>query len=225
MVRVAREAVKAGVGWVVLNREVDYMTELRASAHTPGFAVTTDHAETGRIQGRQMNALLPNGGTVVYFQGPSGHPVVQARSSGMLETKDPMIKVRRLNGHWEEATASKAMTSWLRLPTSRELGAYVVAAQNDFMALGARKAVSQVAEDAGHDGDETRVRYIGCDGLEEHGRRWTSDGLLDATIVCPPLSDLAIEVLARELQQGIRAQSLTLAEPVSFPGLSQLRPA
>jgi hypothetical protein len=98
-VPVAREAVKAEVGWMVLNREVDYVAELRATVHAPVFAVTTDHAETGRIQGRQMNALLRRGGTVVYFQGPSGPPVVQARGNGMLEAKDPMIKVRRLNGH------------------------------------------------------------------------------------------------------------------------------
>ena len=48
----------------------------------------------------------------MYFQGPRGHPVVQARGNRMLETKDPMIKVRRLNGHREETHApSKATTS------------------------------------------------------------------------------------------------------------------
>jgi len=85
MVRVAREAARIGIGWIVLNREVDYVPELRASTRAPVFAVTTNHAETGRIQGRQLNALLPNGGSVIYLQGPTGHPVVQARERGMLE--------------------------------------------------------------------------------------------------------------------------------------------
>src|SRR5271157_352955 len=71
MVRVAREAVKAGIGWIVLNRQVDYIVELRAGARAPVFAVTTNHAQTGRIQGRQLNALLPRGGSVVYLQGPA----------------------------------------------------------------------------------------------------------------------------------------------------------
>lgn len=223
MIRVAQEAAKAGVGWIVLNREVAYIAELRGSSRAPMFAVTTDHVETGRIQGRQLNALLPCGGMVVYLQGPAGHPVVQARTEGMMETKDPMIKVRRLQGHWEESTASAAMTSWLRLPTSGEVRPLVVAAQNDFMAMGARKAVSQAAGQASQEGSD-KIRYIGCDGLEEHGRRWTYGGLLDATIICPALSALAIEVLAKELQQGVPAPPLTLAEPVSFPTLSQLQP-
>lgn len=223
MIRVAQEAAKTGVGWIVLNREVAYIAELRGSSRAPMFAVTTDHVETGRIQGRQLNALLPCGGMVVYLQGPAGHPVVQARTEGMMETKDPMIKVRRLQGHWEESTASAAMTSWLRLPTSGEVRPLVVAAQNDFMALGARKAVSQAAGQASQEGPD-KIRYIGCDGLEEHGRRWTYGGLLDATIICPALSALAIEVLAKELQQGVPAPPLTLAEPVSFPTLSQLQP-
>jgi len=221
---VAQEAAKAGVGWIVLNREVAYIAELRGSSRAPMFAVTTDHVETGRIQGRQLNALLPRGGTVVYLQGPAGHPVVQARTEGMMETKDPMIKIRQLQGRWEESTATAAMTSWLRLPTSGEVRPLVVAAQNDFMAMGARKAVSQAAGLASAEGPG-KTRYLGCDGLEEHGRRWTYGGLLDATIICPALSALAIEVLAKELQQGVPAPPLTLAEPVSFPNLSQLRPA
>lgn len=224
MVHVAREAAKAGVGWVVLNREVAYVAEMRSSSRAPMFAVTTDHLETGRIQGRQLNALLPRGGTVAYLQGPRGHPVVQARTEGMMETKDPMIKVRNLHGRWEESAASAAMTSWLKLPTSGDLRPLVVAAQNDFMALGARKAVGQMASESSHEGAD-RIRYIGCDGLEEHGRRWIYGGLLDATIVCPALSALAIDVLAKELQRGVPAPPLTLAEPVSFPKLSQLRPA
>ena len=223
MIRVAQEAAKAGVGWIVLNREVAYIAELRGSSCAPMFAVTTDHVESGRIQGRQLNALLPRGGTVVHLQGPAGHPVVQARTEGMMETKDSMIKVRRLQGHWEESAASAAMSSWLRLPTSGELRPLVVAAQNDFMAMGARKAVSQAVGQASHEGPG-KIRYIGCDGLEEHGRRWTYGGLLDATIVCPALSALAVEVLAKELQQGVPAPPLTLAEPVSFPKLSELRP-
>lgn len=224
MVHVAREAARVGVGWIVLNREVAYVAELRSSSRAPMFAVTTDHVETGRIQGRQLNALLPRGGTVVYLQGPAGHPVVQARTEGMMATKDPKIHVRNLQGRWEESAASAAMASWLRLPTSGELRPLVVAAQNDFMAMGARKAVEQVAGHASHEGPD-KIRYIGCDGLEEHGRRWTYGGLLDATIICPALSALAIEVLAKELQKGVPAPPLTLAEPVSFPKLSQLRPA
>ena len=58
--RVARNAVKAGIGWVLVNADVAYLDELRA-AH-PDLAIAavgTDQREAGRIQGRQTRALVP----------------------------------------------------------------------------------------------------------------------------------------------------------------------
>jgi ribose transport system substrate-binding protein len=223
MVRVAREAARVGIGWIVLNREVDYVAELRASSHAPVFAVTTNHLETGRIQGQQLNALLPTGGSVIYLKGPNGHPVVQARQRGMLETKNNHVRIRPLHGHWQESVAFEVVTSWMRLPTRQEFCPLVVAAQNDFMAKGARKAFDQFANHPKFQ-SVTGVRYIGCDGLEEHGQRWVAEGLLDATIVCPSLTALALDVLAREVRSGTAAGPLILAQPSSFPDLSHLRP-
>src|SRR5215470_19426487 len=57
--QVARVAVAAGIGWVVLSRDPDYMPSLRSTYSTPAFVVTADHVEIGRIQGRQLAALLP----------------------------------------------------------------------------------------------------------------------------------------------------------------------
>src|SRR5579871_110032 len=68
--RVAEAAVAAGIGWVVLNCDVDYLEQLRKNLNVPAFAVTRDHLEIGRIQGRQFGALLPQGGSVLYIQGP-----------------------------------------------------------------------------------------------------------------------------------------------------------
>jgi ABC-type sugar transport system substrate-binding protein len=63
--QVARAAASAGIAWVVLNREVDYIAELRRSYKVPIFAVTSNHEEIGRIEGKQLTALLPGGGTVL----------------------------------------------------------------------------------------------------------------------------------------------------------------
>src|ERR1700690_3078933 len=48
--QVARAAAAAGIGWVVLNREVDYISELRKTYQVPIFGVSSDHLEIGRIQ-------------------------------------------------------------------------------------------------------------------------------------------------------------------------------
>ena len=64
--RVARAAAAAGIAWVLLNREGDYLDTLRRSYRIPAFGVSTDHEEVGRIQGRQVAALLPKAGTILY---------------------------------------------------------------------------------------------------------------------------------------------------------------
>ena len=67
--QVARAAAIAGIGWVVLNRDVEYIPELRKAYRVPAFCITSDHEEIGRIQGRQLGAILPKGGSVLYIQG------------------------------------------------------------------------------------------------------------------------------------------------------------
>jgi ABC-type sugar transport system substrate-binding protein len=57
--QVARAAAIAGIGWVVLNRDVEYIAELRKAYRIPAFCITSDHEEIGRIQGQQFAAILP----------------------------------------------------------------------------------------------------------------------------------------------------------------------
>ena len=52
--QVARAASAAGIGWVVLNRDPEYMSELHKAATAPTFAVSSDHVEIGRIQGNNL---------------------------------------------------------------------------------------------------------------------------------------------------------------------------
>src|SRR5579864_6803246 len=54
--QVARAAAAAGIGWVVLNHEVDYVHELRRTFKVPVFAISSDHQTVGKIQGQQLAA-------------------------------------------------------------------------------------------------------------------------------------------------------------------------
>ena len=45
--QVARAAAAAGIGWVLLNRDVDYLHELRKAYAVPIFGITCDHEEIG----------------------------------------------------------------------------------------------------------------------------------------------------------------------------------
>jgi ribose transport system substrate-binding protein len=114
LMRAAEAAVAAGIGWVVLNSDVDYLDSLRSSSTVPVFCVTRDHTEIGRIQGRQFAALLPSGGTVLYIQGPANNSAAQQRTIGMESTKPANIQVKALRSSWEETNAYQAVSSWLR---------------------------------------------------------------------------------------------------------------
>lgn len=218
---VARAAAVAGIGWVVLNREVDYIHELRKLYQVPIFSVTSDNREVGHIQGKQLRALLPNGGTVLYIQGPSESASAKPRSEGILETKPADIQLKIIKGQWTEASAYKAIQAWLRLSTSHQSHVDLVAAQNDAMAMGARKAFQEVTNLEARD-RWLSLPYIGCDGVPKTGQAWVKNGTLAATIITPPLAGKAIEMLIHALHTGIIPANLTLMAPGSFPTLEAL---
>ncbi len=100
--QVARAAVAAGIGWAVLNRDADYITELRRTSKLPVFSLATDHQAVGEIQARQLAALLPSGGHVLYIQGPSEHFATKERLVGLNRTLNPAIKLTALRAQWTE---------------------------------------------------------------------------------------------------------------------------
>ncbi len=95
--QVAKAAAAAGIAWVVLNRDADYLSDLRRAYTVPIFAVSSDHEEIGRLQGRQLAALLPNGGSALLIQGPSESMAARQRTTGMYETKPVGIQVKLMN--------------------------------------------------------------------------------------------------------------------------------
>jgi len=218
--KVAEAAVKAGIGWVVLNGEADYLHELRSSSNVPVFAVSADNHEIGRIQGRQLGALLPEGGSVLYLQGPSLSTVTEQRAAGMRETKPENINARVLkSANWTEEAGFNAVASWLRLSTSAREQVNLVQAQNDFLALGARRAM-----EGSSSGQELKsnLPFLGVDGLERTGQAWVRQGLLTATIVVPATTSNALDALVAALERGISPAERTLVESKSFPSRQQL---
>jgi ribose transport system substrate-binding protein len=221
--QVARAAVNVGIGWAVLNREANYVPELRALKRAPVFTISADHAEIGRIQGRQFAALLPKGGSVLYVQGPSENSAAKERTQGMLETKPANIQITALKGQWTEESAQKAVRSWLKLTTSQKAVVDLIGAQDDSMAIGARKAFQEVINESDRE-RWLKLPFTGCDGLPKTGQAWVRSGLLAATVFSPPNTGLAIEMLLQSIQQGKEPRERALVAPSSIPALSELRP-
>ena len=219
--QVAKAAAAAGIGWVVLNREVDYLSELRRAYKVPVFAVTSDHEEIGRLQGKQLAALLPNGGSVLLIQGPSESLAAKQRTTGMYETKPIGVQVKLMKGNWTEASAYKAVSSWLKLSTSQQTPIDVIAAQNDAMALGARKAFQELGDTVARD-RFLAAPYLGIDGVSKTGQSWLRRGLLNATIVVPANTDQALDMLVHAVQSGTIPPEKTLTVPRSMPIVEEL---
>src|SRR5215471_19754402 len=193
---VARAACAAGIGWVVLNRDVEYIPELRRMHSVPAFAITSDHEEIGRIQGRQLQALLPNGGSALYIQGPSESSAAKQRTAGMYQTKPVDVQLKLMKGQWTETSSFRTVSSWLRLSTSRQTAIDVVAAQDDSMAMGARKAFQELPQ--GPERDRwLRLPFLGCDGMPKTGQAWVRRGLLAATVIVPANAGQATELLMK----------------------------
>ena len=91
--RVAQAAVGDGIAWVISNCDVDYIQQLRKYAEVPVFAVTQGQTEIGRIQGQQLAALLPDGGSVLYIQGPTLSSVSNQRRQGMEVAKPEHVRL------------------------------------------------------------------------------------------------------------------------------------
>ncbi len=51
--QVAQAAVSAKIAWAALNREADYVPQLRKTAKVPVFCLSSDHKEIGRIHVEQ----------------------------------------------------------------------------------------------------------------------------------------------------------------------------
>jgi ribose transport system substrate-binding protein len=221
--QVARAAAAGGIGWVVLNFDVDYILDLRRQYKVPMCTITSDHEEIGKIQGMQFAALLPNGGSVLYIEGPNNSSAAKQRSIGMNKSKPANVQVKTLRANWTEESSYKAVTSWLRLQTSQHSRIDLVGAQDDSMAMGARKAFSEIAES-----DRARwmkIPITGCDGMPKTGQAWVRNGSLAATIYIRPNTDLAIEMLVETFKSGTMLPDRKVTEPESIPSLAELAAA
>src|SRR5208337_3830656 len=120
---------------------------------------------------------------------------------GLLETKPENVQIRVLKAHWTESSSHKAVTSWLCLSTSRAADFRAVCAQDDSMALGARKAFEQCTSELRE--SWLKIPFLGIDGMPNTGQAWVRGGLLTATVFSPPTAGIAIELMARFMERQI----------------------
>ena len=218
MERLARNALKAGITWVAQQWNMPYLDRLRAEDPVaPVHSVSVDEEEIGRIQAQQFRVLRPRGGTALFLQGPLGSDTAVGRLQGLEQglVGSGIVLKPVLNGDWTEESASRAVTSWLRLKTMENVEIDIVGSQNDSMAAGARQAIEQLRR------EWARLPFTGCDGLPGGGRQMVAEGQLAATVIKPTTTGPAIELVARRLKgESVPPDLILHAE--SHPPLARL---
>jgi ABC-type sugar transport system substrate-binding protein len=220
----AREAARAGMGWVMLNREAGYLDALRVEHPTlPFFSVTPDQQWIGRAQGRIARALLPRGGKILCITGPVSASSSRQRRAGMEQELSGLgAEVSSTYGDWSMASGEYAIGFWeRRLP---ETGFFpdLVVAQNDAMAVGAKKAL---VEAAGRGASRlATVPVIGCDGVRDFGIRLVDEKVLTATVMVPGTASPAIDALHGWKHTGRSPERRMLQPVVTYPALEDLKP-
>lgn len=222
MPQIAKAAVSAGIGWGIINSDVDYLRGLRQQASVPVFSILSDHEAIGKLQGQQIEGLLGDQGCVLYVEGPAVRDVAKIRAKGMHSTKPLRVDIKSLKGDWTQQSGYHAIKSWLSLSTSKQLKVGMIACQNDDMAIGARRAFEEWGNLSERDA-WLRLPITGCDGVPKSGQEWVRQGRLAATVVSPPLMGDAVRVLATAFESGSQPPERTVSVPSSFPALGELK--
>jgi ribose transport system substrate-binding protein len=218
--RVAEVAVAEGIAWVISNSDVDYVQQLRKSPQVPVFTVTQGQREIGRLQGQQLAALLPQGGSVLYIEGPSMSFVAAQRREGLESTKPRNVQLTSLRSKWSEESAYQSAGAWLRLATSRAEKFDLVAGQTHELALGARKAFQNL-ENQEQQKRWLAVPFIGI-GISNQVRPLVDGHVLAAAVVTSVTMEIALRILVRAIETQVQPPERSIVEASSFPDLDKL---
>ncbi len=216
------EVAKSGVDCVLVNRIPTFLPPMSEEhAEVLLASVAPDQVEIGRLQGRQCLKILPDGGSVVLVLGVHGAPSALERRKGFLEVAGDSVTVQELHGRWLKERAEAAVNHFLEIGGAKRMVDLFVC-QSDPMAAGVRAALDNQAKLLASP-EIARIPIIGCDGLPDEGQTMVRTQMIDATVVMPPSSPKALEILSEYWQRGVRTLNATLP-PISFPPVDELKP-
>ena len=218
--RVAEAAVAEGIAWVISNNDVDYVQRLRKNPKVPVFTVTQGQFEIGRLQGKQLAAVLPQGGSVLFIAGPSTSSVAVQRYQGMESARPENLQLTTLRSKWSEDSAYQSVAAWLKLATSRAEKFNLVAGQTHELALGAAKAL-QNSSDPEQQQRWRELPFIGI-GVASQVKSLVDAHVLAAAVVTSVTMELALGMLVRALETHVQPPERTIVEATSFPALENL---
>ncbi len=211
---------KAGLPTVFLNRVPPWIDDVRAEFPRALLAAVAPRQEgIGEVQAQHAIALARSGAFVILVTGEARSQAAIDRQRGFESVCGSRFEVEVLDGRWSDTGAEQALGDWFRMGARRHEAVDLVVCQNDLMAEGARRALSAQAAASGRP-ELTRVPLVGCDGLQQEGRAMVARGELAATVILPPTTPPALQLLHRFWDAGAQSRTVLL-EGTPFPSLDQ----
>jgi len=104
----------------------------------------------------------------------------QERSAGLKEgLRGAGIDLEEVDGRWDPAIAETEVRRWIASPLRHQSPLHAVVAQDDVMAMAARRVLDRAAQELAR-ADLKGIPIVGGDGLPGMGRRWVDEGALTA---------------------------------------------
>jgi ABC-type sugar transport system substrate-binding protein len=211
--------LKGRAGLVLLNAwspEVDEYARTWG-AGLPFGTLSTDHAELGKIQGRQANSILGERGQLLAVTGPQRSSAAVERLEGLRATlRADVTFYEALSGGWTEQDGASAFESWYGLYKTRTFRVDVIAAQSDELAVGAQAAAEAVANPA-HREIFRKARVLGVDACPGYGRKLVDAGRLTASVTTPANTGEAIRALKKFWDSGRPLPLKAFTKPTPYP--------
>jgi ABC-type sugar transport system substrate-binding protein len=211
--------VKGRVGLILLNAWSPAVEEHAATwgAGLPFGTLSTDHVGIGRIQALQLNAAVPDEGSVLCVTGSLRSSAAQQRLEGLKAALKSGITLHDTEaGDWTEEGGARAFESWYALFRSRRFDLHAIAAQSDELAVGARRAALTGATPA-HREMLAAAKLLGVDACPGYGRRLVDERTLAASVVAPANTGDALRQLHRFWETGRPVALRAFTRPLPYP--------
>ena len=171
--------------------------------------IGADNYEMGRTIGEYMAKQLHGSGNIIEIQGLKGSSPAIERHSGFISAIShypDLHLLTTLESDWTEEGGRKAMETWLHSARPTQNINYVFA-QNDRMAVGARKALIASRQNI------EKVFFTGIDGLPNQGGglELVRDGILEVSYIYPTGGDQVVQ-LAMSILRGKAYEKINYLE-------------
>ena len=182
--------------------------------------VSTNHTLVGEIQARQVRAILPSGGRILYVSGPARSSAAQQRLQSLRAGLGSGIEMAEIAaGRWTEPDGIVAFNDWYRVAKAMNPVVQIVAGGNDELALGARRA-SEALTNHQHRQALREAKFLGVDACPRFGQKLVADGTLTASVVTPANTGLALAHLKRFWEDGTPVPLRSFTEASAWPPAS-----